>query len=489
MVGLLAPFISVLTLAGSVFGDSSPLLAERSSFPAGGISSLWPSISPEAVAALSLLVKPVPNTGANTALITKTFVVPHTNGADDAVAVNAAIASKNYTTNARFLFQSGVNYNIWTPITWTSLSNVEIVFEGNLNLPQNISAIQAIVGASGFSGYWFKVTGSSVTVRGNLNPSWGWINCYGSPWWDANQQTNRPHLFSYPTANSTLHNLKVKDSIAWNFALSSGTNIHAYGNLIDTQQRKGGGFPFNTDGFGAGGTNILIEENVIMNGDDCLTVGNGANGIHFRNAYCQGGHGLSIVCGQVFFMARHSYCALKGSLGSGGSTASVHNVLIENVAMVNELYGARFKSWTGGKGLAQNVTWKNIYVQNVPFPIYVTQNYWDQNLGPKPNSSSTTNTAIDSFTWENFYGTQENVPFVEGSCVTDPCWYYVANATGREIIILDLYPNTATNLTTSNIQVRPETGAIPAVMCNATTVSSSPHLGFKCWDGPYVVEK
>lgn len=25
---------------------------------------------------------------------------------------------------------------------------------------------------------------------------------------------------------------------------------------------------------------------------------------------------------------------------------------------------------------------------------------------------------------------------------SDPCWYYVANATGKEIIIFDLYPNT-----------------------------------------------
>lgn len=74
----------------------------------------WPSISPETVAALSLTTKPVPYTGANTTAITKIYTVPHTSGKDDSVAVNAAIASKNYTSNARFLFQSGVTYNIWT---------------------------------------------------------------------------------------------------------------------------------------------------------------------------------------------------------------------------------------------------------------------------------------------------------------------------------------------------------------------------------------
>jgi hypothetical protein len=36
-------------------------------------------------------------------------------------------------------------------------------------------------------------------------------------------------------------------------------------------------------------------------------------------------------------------------------------------------------------------------------------------------------------------------PYVEGSCVTDPCWYAVANATGKEVVIFDLYPETGTS--------------------------------------------
>lgn len=34
------------------------------------------------------------------------------------------------------------------------------------------------------------------------------------------------------------------------------------------------------------------------------------------------------------------------------------------------------------------------------------------------------------------------VDYFEGSCVSDPCWYAVPNATGREVIIFDLYPDT-----------------------------------------------
>jgi len=55
---------------------------------------------------------------------------------------------------------------------------------------------------------------------------------------------------------------------------------------------------------------MLFEDNIIFNGDDCLTVGSPANNIHFRNSYCNGGHGLSI-----------------GSLGKGGAVANVQSVL------------------------------------------------------------------------------------------------------------------------------------------------------------------
>lgn len=46
--------------------------------------------------------------------------------------------------------------------------------------------------------------------------------------------------------------------------------------------------------FDVQGTNILLEDNVVFNADDCLMLGPPANNIHFRNSYCNGGHGLSV---------------------------------------------------------------------------------------------------------------------------------------------------------------------------------------------------
>lgn len=129
--------------------------------------------------------------------------------------------------------------------------------------------------------------------------------------------------------------------------------------------------------------------------------------------------------------------------------------------------------------------------------------YWDQGLGQAPNSTSVNNTHIQDFTFENFAGViREYVyfprsasshsdtscvcsePYKEGSCVTDPCWYAVANATGREVAILDLYAGTATNIVAKNIFARTQTGKPVTVMCDPATITSD--VGFKCWDGLFV---
>ncbi|KAJ7631646.1 pectin lyase-like protein [Mycena polygramma] len=396
-----------------------------------------------------------------------TFTVPHTQGENDTPGLLALVT--NHSSNATIMFSKGVTYNIFTAIKFPVLTNVEIRIEGNLTYPTNISEVQAVVGGSGFPGSWFTFTGgNNVTLRGSTDPEWGWVDGHGQAWWDAVQQVNRPHGWAFNhITNGVIRDMKLWKPVGWNFATSGSVNVHAYNNLIlaisDTSS-----FPFNTDGFSAGGTNLLFENNHVVNGDDCLTVGNGALNITWRNSYCEGGHGLSI-----------------GSLGSGGSVANVQNVFIETTTMKSTLYGARFKSWTGGNGLARNITWKDITFIDVPFPIYVTQNYWDQGVGPRPNDTNTlNNTHIQDFLFQNFTGTIRDIPYVEGSCVSDPCWYAVANATGREVVILDLYPETASNVVAKDIFAKTETGRHVTVMCNSTTVTND--VGFKCWDGPFI---
>ncbi|KAK7051487.1 hypothetical protein VNI00_004461 [Paramarasmius palmivorus] len=417
----------------------------------------------------------------------KTFVVPHTPGQDDTPALVAGLA--NYTSDSTILFEKGKTYNILTPVTFPTLKNVEVRIEGNITLPDDIATVQAIVASSDFPGHWFFFSGgTNVTLRGSKDPNWGWVDAHGQPWWDAQEQNNRPHGWRFGKINGgVITDMKLWKPIAWSFSTSGSSNVHAFNNRIYalsdsevspaklhhmqrelTTVNRVQSFPFNTDGFSAGGaSDMLFERNFIQNGDDCITVGNGAKNIHFRDSYCEGGHGLSI-----------------GSLGKGGQVADVQNVLIENVVMVDSLYGARFKSWTGGNGLARNITWRNIAIRDVPFPIYITQNYWDQGIGPKPNSTSVNNTNIQDFLFENFSGDLRDVPYVEGSCVSDPCWYDVPGATGKEVVIYDLYPETAKNIKVKNVKVRTQTGAKVAAMCDPSTIDGD--VGFKCWNGEFI---
>lgn len=115
---------------------------------------------------------------------TKTCVVPSSyessNGvADDSPAFASALAK--CSSDSVITFNEGVEYNIFTPIVATNLSNVEIQVEGNLNLPQNISYIQTLVNATS-SGtlYWFTFSGPNVEYIGTDNVTNGWINSYGA---------------------------------------------------------------------------------------------------------------------------------------------------------------------------------------------------------------------------------------------------------------------------------------------------------------------
>ncbi|ELU45335.1 glycoside hydrolase family 28 protein [Rhizoctonia solani AG-1 IA] len=391
----------------------------------------------------------------------KTFVVPHVDGKDDSPAVIAALA--NYSSDSLILFQKGVTYNLWTPINFGSLTNSEVAFEGNATYPTSIAAVQAEVAKSVHLSRTLAQNQRHKRHAPRYHRSQLGLDRLARPTMVGRRPADEPPTWD-PVQRDQWRDKGYETMAAYRLEL-----------CVEREQECSCAFPFNTDGFGAGGTNLLYENNHIANGDDCITVGNGSNGVHFRNNYCEGGHGMSI-----------------GSLGSGGSVASVQNVLFENVVMKNHLYGARFKSWTGGNGVARNITWRNIVLENVPFPIFVTQNYWDQNvspcLGPKPSTGAVNNTHIEDMLFDNFSGSQLDTPYVEGSCVSDPCWYAVANATGKEIAIFDLYPNTTSNILARHISgIKPVNGAQPAVMCDPATVDND--VGFVCQDGAFVPTK
>jgi hypothetical protein len=77
-----------------------------------------------------------------------TYVVPHTDGADDTVALMQAFKTGQYSSNATILFEKGVHYNIFTPISFPKFANVEVAIEGNLTIPSDVVTVQKIVADS-----------------------------------------------------------------------------------------------------------------------------------------------------------------------------------------------------------------------------------------------------------------------------------------------------------------------------------------------------
>jgi polygalacturonase len=429
---------------------------------------------------------PNPTPRGKTCVIPSKYA-PSNSTADDSAAISSAF--EKCAKNSKIVFSEGVDYNVFYPISATDLSNVEIQMRGNLHLPQNITYIQAIFNQTTNATYttalyWFKFAGPNIDYLGTDNVTDGWIYSYGQAWWNANIYpaaglVSRPHLMNFNTTNGSIRHFKSRKPIAWGCQLS-GNNIDISDTVIDAYSTTGS-FPFNTDGFDVGATNVRITNSMIFNGDDAIAVQSGAHNVLF-----QGGtigyqtHGMSI-----------------GSLGQDQTAfANVTNIHFDDITVINGVYGARFKSWKGGQGIAKNITWSNIRTYNVTFPIFVTQSYINQGgsqtqlqngaTAARPNNSSV---IMQDFTWSDFTGTINTFSPGDGSCVTDPCWYNVGlpNLQHTEAVIIECNTNVScSNFELQNIQVFPQTLAASTAVCINATSTLNPKLGFPCANGTFV---
>ncbi|KAJ5917751.1 exopolygalacturonase C [Penicillium verhagenii] len=414
-------------------------------------------------------------------------VIPSSNGtANDSPAVLQAFAK--CSSDSVIVFQEGVDYNIFTPIAATNLSNVEIQMKGNLHLPQNISTVQSIVNGTSSTlyadgAYWFTLAGPKIDYTGSSNVNNGWINSYGQAWWDANPVNgtgidSRPHLLSFQTTDGSLKYFKSRKPIAWNVQLQ-GDNITVSHAFIDAEST--GSFPFNTDGFDVTATNVRITDSIIYNGDDAIAVQSGSHNVIFeRNTIGYQSHGMSI-----------------GSLGETQSEfANVSDIHFSDVTVIDAVYASRFKSWMGGQGIAKNISWKNIRVYNVTFPIFVTQSYTNQGstetqLGNGVTTGRVNNASVmmEDFVWSDFTGSVNSWRPGDGSCVTDPCWYDLGlpDLKHTETVIIECNTDSSCkNFELTNIEIIPQTLAEPTVVCINATASLNPELGFDCRNGTFI---
>jgi len=203
---------------------------------------------------------------------------------------------------------------------------------------------------------------SNVKITGK-----GTINGQGKVWWDAFEageltEHRRPQLiYMEGSSNIVISGIHTVDPPNTHYSLSQCQNVF-FNNVTITAP----GNSANTDGINISGQHILIENCVINTGDDNIAF-NAAHAptstdITVKNCTFGIGHGLSI-----------------GSWTGGG----LDGLVVDSCVFNGTTSGIRLKSKRKGGGLVQNLSYSNIKMTNVRWPIFISSYYPELPDNPK----------------------------------------------------------------------------------------------------------
>ncbi|XP_050289832.1 exopolygalacturonase-like [Quercus robur] len=120
----------------------------------------------------------------------------------------------------------------------------------------------------------------------------------------------------------------------------------------------------NTDGIHMGSSSqITITDANIGTGDDCISIGDGNQDVTINQVTCGPGHGISI-----------------GSLGKYQNEQPVSGIRVTGATLSNTDNGIRIKTWPSSpSGVASDIHFENVVMNNVANPIVIDQNYCPNN--------------------------------------------------------------------------------------------------------------
>ncbi len=180
----------------------------------------------------------------------------------------------------------------------------------------------------------------------------GAIDGQGAAWWPF-PGALRPRMISPSGCNRVLiQNVTLSNSPMFHIAIggSRAGNATVQGVTI----RAPSSSP-NTDACDVSGTNILVQNCNISVGDDDFTCGGGTHDVLLTNNTYGTGHGISI--------------------GSYTDSGGVSNITVVNCTISGADNGIRIKSDDGRGGLVRNISYYNIGITNVHFPIQIYAYY------------------------------------------------------------------------------------------------------------------
>ncbi|KAF7938605.1 uncharacterized protein EAE98_000943 [Botrytis deweyae] len=308
---------------------------------------------------------------------TKTcYVKSSGNGTDDSPAIMSALNECN--NGGHVIFSKGVTYLVGTAMDWTFLKHIDLDIQGEILFSDDTDYWQANAFPFVFQNVtsFFKLGGEDVFMYGG-----GTLNGNGQVWYDLYAKdiyTLRPVLVGIDgLKDSILSDLVLRYSPEYYNFIANSSNV-VYNNINIAGGSSSKNPAKNTDGWDTyRSDNIVIQNSVINNGDDCVSFKPNSTNILVQNLLCNGSHGISV-----------------GSLGQyPGEFDIVENVYVYNTSLHNATDGARIKVWPntasalsgdlqggGGSGRVNNITYDTMYIDNVDYAIEVDQCYGQKNL-------------------------------------------------------------------------------------------------------------
>jgi polygalacturonase len=180
-------------------------------------------------------------------------------------------------------------------------------------------------------------------------------------WWDLaheaqvkdlNQSCPRMIVVNHSN-NFILYRITLRNSPFFHVLVSHTNGFTAWGVRINTPA-----LARNTDGIDPGSSkNVTITHSYIHDGDDDVAIKAGPGGANYMTIsddHFYTGHGMSI-----------------GSETNGGAS----HILVRNLTLDSTTNGIRIKSDLSRGGLVHNVTYDNVCMRNVKYPLLLTPHY------------------------------------------------------------------------------------------------------------------
>nr|ADK92878.1 polygalacturonase [Hypericum perforatum] len=270
---------------------------------------------------------------------------------DDSQAINKAWKDACAATNATTLRIGKGNYMVSKmAFQGPCKSPLTVDFQGTFKAPSNAKNYK--------NQEWVSFTNlNGLTLFGG-----GTFDGQGAVAWSINNCAKTGKCGSLPNnlrmtglTNSIIRDITSLDSKLFHINIINCKNLTLERITITAPESS-----LNTDGIHIGrSTGVNITSATIKTGDDCVSIGDGAQQINIEKVTCGPGHGISI-----------------GSLGRYHDEQPVVGITVKNCTLTSTMNGVRIKTWPASpSGLASNMRFENIIMNNVSNPIMIDQQY------------------------------------------------------------------------------------------------------------------